>query len=82
MLVGSHFRESLVNYYFRQLNVTTSDSFYGLESCSDKIHGQVKFIMTKSRVQSSQTLSTWNLSTPQLCNLEFRILQFYIVLDR
>ena len=64
MLVGSH---------FRQLNVTTSDSFYGLESCSDKIHGQVKFIMTKSQVQSSQTLSTWNLSTPQLRNLEFRI---------
>ena len=79
MLVGPHFREILVNHYFRQLNVTTSDSFYGLESCSDKIHGQVKFIMTKSQVQSRQTLSTWNLSTPQLGNLEFRI---YIVLDR
>ena len=54
MLVGPHFREILVNHYFRQLNVTTSDSFYGLESCSDKIHGQVKFIMTKSRVGFSQ----------------------------
>ena len=75
MLVGPHFREILVNHYLRQLNVTTSDSLYGLESCSDKIHGQVKFIMTKSKsqVQSSQTLSTWNLSTPQLRNLEFRI---------
>ena len=42
MLVGPHFREILVNHYLRQLNVTTSDSLYGLESCSDKIHGQVK----------------------------------------